>query len=247
MLVDYRYDGTFPGLLSVIFEIYESGNDPSSIYRIYQSSQGLFSHTTYVETKRTNYGRVLDGLLKKVSGNAIRNMYKSMLTEFPTSEMHIFGMIKHIFSSGQNVEGDMRNQHVSEIGKMSRKTMREVNKAQRYLNFFKVEDHMNLAILSPAYDIVPLLVRFYEKKHHGQSWLLYDVKRDYGLIYMQGNVKTVYLDYVKVSVGVKNNNLVHYEKEKIIESLWSNYQGIEKRKDFFPERYWHFVPDRVKF
>ena len=125
MKIDYRYDGTFPGLLSVIFEIYASHRQPFSIERIYKSSQSLFSNTYYIQTEEAHSKRVLGGLEKKLSSVAIRNLYKTMLSELPGAEMHIYGMIRHALSNVKNIETDYRNQHVSEISKISKKVNKE--------------------------------------------------------------------------------------------------------------------------
>ena len=193
MKIDYRYDGTFPGLLSVIFEIYASKNQPRSIEKIYKSAEGLFSNTVYVQTNEIHSNRVLVGLERKLSAISIKNLYKCMLTELKGAEMHIYGMIKHAFSHAKNIEADYRNQHVSEINKLARKVNKEIHRMHAFVRFQKTVDDIYVATITPDYDVIPLIGTHFEHRYKDQDWLIYDIKRDYGLYYDKEKVIIVQL------------------------------------------------------
>lgn len=256
MKIDYRYDGTFPGLLSVIFEIYASKNQPESIERIYKSARGLFLNTVYVQTEESHSKRVLAGLERKLSAIAIKNLYKSMLTELNGAEMHIYGMIKHTFSSTKNIESDYRNQHVSEVNKLAKKVNKEVHRMHAFVRFQKTVDDIYVATITPDFDVIPLIGTHFEHRYKDQDWLIYDIKRDYGLYYDQKKVIVVQLDNMPLDSKRRLSRSVLSEKEDTFEKLWKQYYqstNIPERKNLklhlqhVPKRYWKYLPEKDQF
>ena len=253
MKTDYRYDGTFPGLMSVIFEIYASKNEPRSIQRLYRSSEGLFSNTIYIATDETHSKRVLRGLGKKLSAVAVKNLYKTMLTEIPGAEMHICGMIKHALASEKNIETDYRNQHVSEVNRLSRKVNKEVHRMHAFVRFQLTKDKIYVATITPDYDVIPLIGTHFEQRYQDQEWLVYDIKRDYGLYFNQKNTTVVQLNNMPSDGKKKCSEKVLNEKEDATEMLWQHYHNannIPERKNLrlhmqhIPLRYWKYLPEQ---
>ncbi|MGB3467992.1 MAG: TIGR03915 family putative DNA repair protein [Cyclobacteriaceae bacterium] len=256
MKIDYRYDGTFPGLLSVIFEIYASKRHPSSIERIYRSSEGLFSNTYYVQTEESHSKRVLAGLEKKLSSVAIRNLYKTMLTEIKGAEMHIYGMIRHALANVKNIETDYRNQHVSEVSKLSKKVNKEVHRMHAFVRFQKTADDMYVATITPDYDVIPLIGNHFEQRYKDQEWLIYDIKRGYGLHYDFKKVSVIQLNNIALDKNKKLSKSILDEKEDTFQRLWQQYfesTNIPERKNLrlhlqhVPKRYWKYLPEKGEF
>lgn len=256
MKTDYRYDGTFPGLMSVIFEIYASKNEPGSIERLYRSSQGMFSNTVYVATDETHSKRVMRGLGKKLSAVAVKNLYKTMLTEIPGAEMHIYGMIKHALSSEKNIETDYRNQHVSEINKLSRKVNKEVHRMHAFVRFQQTKDEIYVATITPDYDVIPLIGTHFEQRYQDQEWLIYDTRRDYGLYFNQQNTTIVQLHNMPSGSKKKRSEKVLNEREEATEMLWKKYHdGTNSAKykhqqlylQQIPGRYWKYLPETEEY
>lgn len=256
MKIDYRYDGTFPGLLSVVFEIYASKNQPRSIEKIYKSAEGLFSNTVYIQTEEIHSKRVLAGLERKMSTIAIKNLYKTMLTELSGAEMHIYGMIKHAFSNVKNIESDYRNQHVSEINKLARKINKEVHRMHAFVRFQKSADDIYMATITPDYDVIPLIGSHFEHRYKDQEWLIYDIKRDYGLYFDKVKVTIVQLNNIPLDSKKRISKSVLNEKEDTFEKLWRQYYhstNIPERKNLklhlqhVPKRYWKYLPEKGEF
>ncbi len=253
MEVDYQYDGSFTGLLSVIFEIYTSRQTPKSIQKNYLSSPNLFANNKYVKTNKTHSDRLLIGLSKKVSRNTIRDLYKAILFESPSSEMHIYGMIKYIFDQPKSVENDFRNNHVLAIQQMAKKVNREVHRMHAFVRFQKTKDDIYTATIHPDYDVIPLIGDHFEKRYSDQSWLIYDVKRDYGLFYDLQKVETIQLNSALMTSQNKVSRSILAEKELDFEKLWKHYfnsTNIPERKNMklhlqhVPKRYWKYLPEK---
>ncbi|MEL7147838.1 MAG: TIGR03915 family putative DNA repair protein [Bacteroidota bacterium] len=256
MKTDYRYDGTFPGLMSVIFEIYASKNEPISIQRIYRSSEGLFSNTVYIATNESHSKRVLKGLGKKLSAVAVKNLYKTMLTEIPGAEMHVYGMIRHALCNEKNIETDYRNQHVSEINKLSRKVNKEVHRMHAFVRFQLTKDKIYVATITPDYDVIPLIGTHFEQRYQDKEWLIYDIKRDYGLYFDQKNTTVVQLNNMPVNGKKKRSGKVHSEEEDALEALLQQREdssSVTGHKDLrlnmqsIPMRYWKYLPEMEEY
>ena len=75
------YDGSWPGLLTAFFEVYEYKFSATSICEENTGSASLFSEAHTVVTNEEKAKRVLVKLQQKISQKAIRQMYKTFLAE----------------------------------------------------------------------------------------------------------------------------------------------------------------------
>jgi probable DNA metabolism protein len=62
-----------------------------------------------------------------------------------------------------------------------------------FIRFKKATDGMYFAIIDPDFNVLPLIFRFFKNRYADQRWLIYDVKRNYGLMYTLQEVVEVKL------------------------------------------------------
>ena len=117
----YTYDGSFEGLLTVIFEAYERKAWPDQIGKEGEAPPGIFAEHHFIPADEVKAKRVWEGLGKKLSKAAWENVYKAYLWEQPGFEMLIWQFVQLVFSSQQ--EGIEENfaepcvQKMAQVGK----------------------------------------------------------------------------------------------------------------------------------
>lgn len=253
MSVDYRYDGTFPGLLSVVFEIYASGNPPSSIRPDHIKGDDLFSNIHFIHTNNAQSERVLGGLKKKLSNTAISRLYKTMLSEAPNAEIMIYQMAKHALESNCNIESDFSQKCVLAVKKLAYQVDREVHRMHAFVRFQKTKDDIYAATIEPDFNVIPLLGDHFEKRYADQKWLIYDVKRNYGIFYDLTSTAEVKLNYSSINPDKQIPVEILSDDEDDFRRLWKLYfnaTNIPERKNrklhlqHMPKRYWKYLIEK---
>jgi probable DNA metabolism protein len=139
----YTYDGTFEGLLSVIFEIYDRKAWPDKIEKQGQEQQaGIFAAHKFIPTDEVNAGRVWQGLKKKLSATACSDLYKTYLWEKPGFEMLIFRYVELVFASSASIEENFAADCVRQVTQISRQIFREKHRMEAFVRFQKTTDDL---------------------------------------------------------------------------------------------------------
>ena len=251
----YTYDGTFEGLLSVIFEIYDRKAWPDKIEKQGKEQQtGIFAAHQFIPTDEAKAGRVWQGLKKKLSETACADLYKTYLWEQPGFEMLIFRYVELAFASSASIEENFAADCVRQVTHISRQIFREKHRMEAFVRFQKTADDLFYAAISPDYNVLPLLKDHFQKRYADQRWLIFDVKRQYGLYYNLEHADFICLE--EANLQGKTGALpaaILSEKEPLYETLWQTYfhhVNIPERKNkklhlkHMPVRYWKYLTEK---
>ena len=85
-----KYDGSFPGFLTCVFNAYEQKLEIAEIIPEGEDQKQLFSDTLEVITEDFKVQRVLKSLKQKLSSNGFTRLYYSFLSEIPGIELKMF-------------------------------------------------------------------------------------------------------------------------------------------------------------
>ena len=251
----YLYDGTFSGLMSVIFYIYSFKIEPEDITSQSGFESQLFAQVKVVETNDMHSERVIKGLLKKISIQGFKNLWKSYLSEERGIEMVIYQYIKYVLSSQTNIETDYRNAAVLKVKQTVKMIHREVHRMHAFVRFQQTNDNLYVATIKPDFNVMPLVWQHFEKRYADQTWLIYDVRRNYGMYYDLNSTMQVVLDDVQMQKNKKVKSGILSDTEDIYSELWQKYfsaANIKERTNLklhlkhVPRRYWMFLPEKWK-
>lgn len=64
-----------------------------------------------------------------------------------------------------------------------------------YVRFKLTKDQLYYAFVEPDHNVLPLIAGHFKGRYAGQRWLIYDVKRKYGIYYDLQTVTTVEIDF----------------------------------------------------
>lgn len=75
----YLYDGSFDGLLTIVFDCFKYKQFPSNIFTKDSYQTNLIDQTVYIETDFEKSKRILDGILKTISYETLFQCYHAFL------------------------------------------------------------------------------------------------------------------------------------------------------------------------
>ncbi|QNF33886.1 TIGR03915 family putative DNA repair protein [Adhaeribacter swui] len=250
----YTYDGSFEGLLTVIFEIYERKGWPDKIIKEQHLQQAsLFAASIAVVTNTEKADRVWQGVLRKVSATAGVQLFKAFLSELPEVEMVIFNYIKLALASPINIEENFAADCVRQIAQITRQVFRESHRMEAFVRFQKTQDDLFYAAIEPDYNVLPLIIKHFTQRYADQRWIIYDIKRRYGIYYNLLTAVYVQLEQVPINKSgqLPTNLLDQYETS--FQDLWQTYfhsVNIPERKNkklhlrHIPARYWKYLAEK---
>ncbi|MGV3589329.1 MAG: TIGR03915 family putative DNA repair protein [Adhaeribacter sp.] len=252
-MVNYLYDGTFEGLLTVIFEIYERKAAPAQIVHGAAELPGLFTQTILVVTNEAKADRVWQGLGKKISATAQTHLYKAFLSEQPQVGRLIYQYAQLAFASAISIEDNFAADCVRELAHLNKQVFRESHRMEAFIRFQKTADDLYYATVAPDFNVLPIISKHFEKRYADQRWLIYDTKRHYGLYYDLEHVSQVNLEK---EVTDRSGNLpadILAQQELLYQELWQTYYRhatIPERKNHklhlrhIPLRYWKYLTEK---
>jgi probable DNA metabolism protein len=247
------YDGTFEGLLTAVFEIYERKLYTVKLLKGEWRNSALFEEVIPIVTDEGRAGRVLRGLRKKLSAAGVQRLYISHMAEIAGEDCNVLGFIRYVFDSDQNIEEDYGNRYVMRLSEILKMVRREKHRMEAFVRFQKLNDGTFYAAIEPDFNVLPLLIKHFKSRYADQKWMIYDIKRGYGVYYDLHDTQFIEMDFDELNNPV-NVIAAYSEDEGIYQNLWKNYfnsVNIASRKNtrlhvrHIPKRYWRHLTEKI--
>jgi len=250
----YTYDNTFEGFLTCIFECYNRKSYPVDIVPRGGSTKHLFADRLDVQSDENKAARVWKGMQNKLTGKNKQLPFYAFLSEEPGIEMKIYRFARRMFSVHFNIETDFGDADVLYLNQTARKVKKEAMRMLQFVRFQRTKENLYFCGIEPMYDVIPLVVNHFQKRFADQKWLLYDLRRNYGVYYGLDKVEEVVLSnetFNRYNGQVQENVL--QEGEDFYQKLWKSYFkniNIEERKNLklqrqhMPRRFWKYLPEK---
>lgn len=246
------YDGTFEGLLTAVFEVYERKLGYVNLQKGEWPTKALFDDVIRITTDTAKTTRVLKGLKQKLSAMGLQRLYAAHLAEIEGEENMLLGYVRYVFDAGQNIEEDYGNKYVMRVSEIVRMVRREKHRMEAFIRFQKLKDETFYAAIEPDFNVLPLLIKHFKDRYVDQQWIIYDIRRKYGVHYNLHDIQYISLNFS----DVKATNVVsaYTEDEGLYQELWKNYfksVNIPARKNtklhlmHVPRRYWRHLTEKI--
>ncbi|MBQ7422732.1 MAG: TIGR03915 family putative DNA repair protein, partial [Prevotella sp.] len=179
--------------------------------------------------------------------------------------------IYKVFGNGAGGGKNFADPDVLFVTNTARRVMQEQLRMKQFIRFQKAKDGTYLAVVSPDYNVLPLIVDHFQDRFRDQPWLIYDAKRQYGYYYSlspagegrgcntQRQGKAMRITFPKDTTqpfnlddGKLNEELLS-ENDKIFQKLWRTYfkaicirERINPKKQLndMPRRYWKYMTEK---
>lgn len=251
---DYTYDGSFEGLLTVLFRIYDRRSAPNSIQPEGAAQGGLFAQPVAIDTDEALATRTWDGLLRCMPEPARARLYHVFLSEDAERELLIFRYADMALRAGRDISENYADATVRRCQRLAQQLFREKHRMEAFVRFEKAQDELFHATIEPDFDVLPLIASHFTKRYADQRWLIFDKKRRYGLYYNLSRTEIV--EFETASPTPRRGEVsatVLDEREPLFKLLWQVYfdhVNIPERKNMklhqrhIPRRYWKYLSEK---
>ncbi|MBV7440019.1 TIGR03915 family putative DNA repair protein [Weeksellaceae bacterium TAE3-ERU29] len=248
------YDGTFEGLMTAIFEVFEYRFSDVEITPEYSFKQeNLFAEVHKVITNQEKSERVLKKLKEGIGKEGLNKLLLIYLSENERLERIILTIVRQsVKFKNENVFNNLADETIIEASKICKSVGREIHRMYAFVRFEKLEDGVFFSKIEPDFNVLPLIKNHFKNRYKDQKWLIYDVKRNYALFY---DLKNCEILYPSDNFNLNNLDVLLHEEEKNYQKLWQRYfikTGIEERKNtklhvrFLPKRYWKYLTEKQR-
>ena len=249
------YDNSFEGFLTTVFECYAQKIFPVDICAKRNFQEVIFAEKMTIVSDEKKADRVWNALRKKLHTRNKELPFFAFLSEEDGIEMKLFRFIKRVFGSDHSIETDYGDRDVLDLKKIEKKVMREAMRMLQFVRFQKTKDGMYFSPIEPRYNVLPFTIRHFKDRFADQPWLIYDIKRDYGVYY---NLKTTE-EVVLTEKGFRGENgkldtPILEESETSYQLLWKDYfdaitikerKNLKLQRQHMPQRFWKFLPEKA--
>ena len=148
---------------------------------------------------------------------------------------------------------DFSDDAVLKINNVAHKVSREKHRMEAFVRFQLTKDNIYFANIEPDFDVLPLISKHFRNRYADQQWIIYDLKRKYGLFYDLHTVEIISLDLTDVPRNSLQKNSAFTNEEYEYQDLWNNYfksTTIKSRINtklhvqHVPKRYWKFLSEK---
>jgi len=248
------YDGTWLGLLTSIFDVFEKKWSVSGFVIFNQSGQSdVFSEKVSVVTDPAKAERVWKGLKKKIPSENCIQLYRCFLSELPGIEMTILSCVQFYFSGVASPQLAYGRPDVLKVNQTSKMVYREKHRMEAFARFQRTADDLYYAGIEPDFNVIPLLSEHFAERYADQNWLIYDLKRKYGIYFNQETVEEITLDFSDDIHSGNSIKEIFHDGEVLYQELWKDYfkhVNIPSRKNIklhlqhVPRRYWKHLTEK---
>lgn len=263
MITNYRYsmtllsyDSTFEGFLTAVFEIYEFKYPNPKIIKKDDLQQNLFADAIEIITDNSKSDRVIKKLNTQLESDGVRSLIYAFLSEKSGIEDILFNVINYSVENPKvNILKDFANDNVLQVVQLTKSVGREKHRMEAFVRFEQLKDGIYFSKIDPDFDVLTLIIRHFKNRYQDQKWLIYDLRRKYGVYYDLKDIEIVSMDLDIKSLEDKNNQ-VFSETELNYQKLWWEYfdhTNIKERKNtklhvqHVPKRYWKYLTEKKMF
>ncbi len=254
-MVTFIFDGTFEGLLTSVFEFYERKPGEAELLSSVHFQPVLLGETIEIISDEAKAKRVWEGLKKKIGSDWQLRFYKTFLSELPESFRHLFDFARYIFDNPKGAEVNYGHPSVIAIVQCDKSVNREKHRMKAFIRFEQTADGIFYAPIEPDYNVLPLIAGFFKNRYADQPWIIYDLKRKYGLYYDCEKVEEITFDFAPEMKSASTFLSVAAldDKEALYGLLWKDYfnsTNIPARKNMklhirhVPKRYWKYLTEK---
>lgn len=249
------YDGSFEGLLTSIFEVFEYKYGVVEIINLNNYHQeNIFSDVHEVITDVQKSDRVLNMIKSNLGKEGVSRLLMVYFSEKPELERLILCAIRYsVKRPAENILQDFADDDMMAIAKICKSMGREIHRMHAFVRFEKLQDEVFFSKIEPDFNVLPLSIKHFKDRYQDQKWMIFDLKRNYGAFYDLKEVDFFYPNDNQHQEFKKIENL-HHEEEIAYQKLWQRYffkTNIPERKNLkmhyqmLPKRYWKYLTEKL--
>lgn len=250
------YDGSFEGLLCCVFSSFEENLQVEQISVGKQLQPGFFAETEEIITDNQKVKRVWKALKARTSSNGPAMLYRAFLSETPSVELKILRFCETCFNEPNinELDKDSSNPNTLELQQLAKMVGREKHRMEAFVRFQLTRDQIYFAHIEPDFNVLPLILSHFKGRYADQKWLIYDLKRKFGIFYDLQKCTFITLGLDEKLFSTKSKDSFLDPKEADFQKLWANYFqsvniksriNLKLHRQHVPQRYWKYLTEKT--
>lgn len=175
--VIFLYDGSFYGLLTVIFDVYRTRVFPAGIETDENVQETICCDYKYTETDSEKARRVEESVLKRISARALHNVYYAYLSNVKDKEMAIFNYIRAGYRYGREVNNYLALDCVNEVLTAARNVGNEAHLFKEFIRFTELKNGVYYAKIEPKNNVLPAIEEHFSDRYSSMPFIIHDAVR----------------------------------------------------------------------
>jgi probable DNA metabolism protein len=242
----YVHDGTFEGLMSVIYEATKRNHVPEDVVTGVDESLLLFSDYVHIAADRGKAERVIAAVKSRLPENSWSRIIYAFLSE---ERQMPLALVKYVMA-GWNVKRELESycthDAVKPVIDMASRVSKERHRMLGLLRFRRTADDIYYAPMEPDHNILPVVTAHFSRRMAAQRWIIHDRRRNMAALHEKG-------DWQLTEFHVERSIDLHAE-EALYQELWRGYFSaiaIQERKNkklqrqLLPARYWKHLVEGI--
>jgi len=240
----YKYDGSFDGFLTAVFDIYENKKIAALLTASAEIQAALDAVVVEVITDGNKAARVEKGIIKNIG----RAGFAAVLRVFSACDAHkdaaIYNFLRLAFKHGYKTLEMLGNADVVTYNEILGRVNYECHRMRGFVRFRETKSGVMYAPIRPDHDILEFIMPLFRDRFHIQKFAIYDVGRKKLGLY---DGKTYEIGYMEDLPEVELT-----DDEMDLQRVWKIYydavsiesrKSERRRKNFMPARYWEFMTE----
>lgn len=249
----FRYDKTFEGLLTALFDAYFRRAFPERLLSETDIEPMFATEIHTVITDKVKAARVWRGIEKKLPRIGVNMIMYVWLSEQEGSDELLLRYMRKIIDNDEKYSLNFADRDILDMKQLAQKVGREAEHLRQFVRFQKGGDGTYFAPVSPQFNSLPISLNYFTDRFADQSWLIYDVKRRYGFYYDTVTAREVTIDDDEHLLGGKLSDEMMAEDERLFQTMWKNYLkaltikerlNLKLQRQHMPRRFWKFLTEK---
>ncbi len=248
----YLYDGTFQGLLTAIFYVFEEmGRNWFELIDICPETgwQRLLNNTAeiiHVANCPDKYERVEKGIIKKLGKGTLDIVYSGYLSDDPKRGILIYEYLEFGFKVGHKLNSHLADERVMKMFELDRKVCNENHRLCGFARFKDIGNGVLYSEIEPATNVIELLMMYFCDRMPSQKFILADIKRKRYGIYNERQI--VFTDHIPDDIiKVRDVNSEFEDLWKKFFSAIAIEERVSQKRQMLhmPRKYWKHIIEKV--
>ncbi len=247
------YDGTLEGFFTCVFTAFEQKLQVTSISPKTGFQEEIFSTSEVIITDPVKAKRVKDSLQRWIPSGGRKRMYFAFLSEEPGVEMLLYRYIRKAVGNEKFSAEDYGDAEILKLTQIAKMVSREKHRMEAFVRFMLTGDDIYFAHITPDFNVLPLILPHFQSRYADQKWIIYDLKRKYGLYYDLKVTRYICLELSDKLINGTLDPSVYAGSEREFQQLWQKYfkstniisrKNIKLHVQHVPKRYWKYLSEK---
>ena len=240
---NYYYDGSFDGLLTVIFIAYKDrkNNELRIIVKTGQLLLGLDDINVITDFSKAR--RVEKSICDKLSQNFLNSIRTCFLSCDKNKDIVIVHTVYKALKQGEEILNSL-DEHAFYMNKLVKQVLNERHRYLGVLRFKEVKDGTMFSTIEPKNNVLPILLSHFINRMKREKFAIYDKKRKIIAYY---DTKKVEIFFVKsLEIEWSDEEIEYSELWKTVHKSISIKERENKKlqQSNLPKYYWkHLIED----